>query len=387
MMAAEAAGREASPPPGRDALVYATALVLPRAVSFVLLPVFAARFTLAEMGLLATCWVFMDFFQTLAGLGMRQALGRFFPLAEGARRRREVLTTALAGTLGGGLGAALLSAAAWAVPATRGRLEFLARVDLRLLAWLLTAAALGNLVSTLLVYFRAERRPYAFLAAGGAGALVELSLAAWLIAAARLGVAELMAVEAAKQAVMLLFIAWQGRRDLVPAVSASALAALAGFGAWLVPVALCEWATLSADRFWLGQLAGMDAVGVYGFFGKFAAPLGILFTGGLMELHSRLYAMSGEVGMTFARDRIARYLRRGGFLALAVAAGIPAAFLLLEAVRPVFPPAYRAGLPFFPLLAGAGYVVYWGKYYGAVLEYRFRPRAVLAGMGCGAAAA
>lgn len=371
---------------GRDGLIYSVSLVLPRLPGFLFLPFFAARLSFAEMGVLATCWIFMDLFQHFAGLGMRQALGRFFPLAETLRDRREVLTTALWTACAGGVAASLLTWAAWSLPALRGSLEFLSALDGRLLASLLAASSLGNLSSTLVVYFRAERRPWAFLAAGAAGAAVEMALVGALLAGEGLRVADLMAVEAVKQAVILLWVAWLGRRDLAPAFARERWAALLPFALWLVPVGLCEWAVLSADRFWLGQLEGLDPVGVYGFFARFATPLSVIFTGYLMEMHSFLFAMRGGEGIAFVRDRLERFLLRGGCLALALSILFPAAYRAAEALWPEFPRGYAAGLPVFPILVAGLYAIIWGRYYGAALEYRFRARAVLFALGLSAAA-
>lgn len=373
--------------PRRDGILYSASLVLPRLPAFLLLPVYAARLSLAEMGVLATCWIFMELFQALASLGMRQAVGRFFPLADSLPKRRQVLTTALAVTFAGGAATALLSFLAFSLPALRARLEFFDSIDAKLLLLLLLASALGNLSNTLVVYFRAERRPWAFLLAGASGAAIEAGIALSLLATDSLTVPNLLAAECAKQAVILLLVAWQGRRDLVPAYSGETWGTMARFAVWLVPVSLLDWTAISADRFWLGQLAGMDPVGVYGFFARLVTPLAVLFSGALMEMHSRLYAMQGAGGQEFLARRLDRFLVAGGAACVALSLLFPPAFRWAAGQWPGLPAGYVAGVHVFPLLLAVMYAQYWGKYYGAALEYAFRTRAVLFGLGLSAAVA
>jgi O-antigen/teichoic acid export membrane protein len=372
---------------GRDGLLYSASLVLPRLPSFLLLPLLATRLSFAGMGLLTTCWIFMDLFQNFAGLGMRQAVGRFFPLAATPPERCEVLTTALSATLAGSAVCAVLAVLAWSVPVLRGSLAFLSALDLRLLITLVLASSLGNLSSTLIVYFRAERRPLAFFAASLCGALVELAGLLVLLRGKTLEVADLMAVEAGKQAVMLLLVGWQGKADLRPAVSGARFASLWAFSMWLVPVGVCDYLAQVADRFWLGELEGLGPMGIYGFFARFATPLGVLYGGAVMEMHSRLFALRGEAGADFARERLGRFLRRAGWTALGVSAAFPLAYRLGESLWPSFPKGYGTGLALFPVLIAGVYLLYWGRHYGAVLEYRFRSKAVLLGLGLSALAA
>src|SRR5690606_14590021 len=261
-----------------DNLVYSAAVVLPRLAAFLLLPAIASVLSVSDMGKLATSWIFIELFQTLAGLGLKAALGRFFPRATEPARRREILTISLCGNLAGGLVLGLATWAAFALPFSRTRIHFFDSIDYPVFAALLGTSVLGNLASTFIIYFRAEQRAWAFLAASVIGAGIEACLAVGLLAAERLSLLNLLLIECLKQAAMLAFIAYQGRKDWGFAFSRQTLKTMAAFGIWLVPVGLGEWFVNSSDRFWLGQQGDLDLVGVYGFLYKFAMPLGILFT-------------------------------------------------------------------------------------------------------------
>lgn len=369
-----------------DSLVYSAAVVLPRLPAFLLLPAIASALSLSDMGILATAWVFIELFQTFAGMGLKASLGRYFPLAQELGQRREILSIALSGILAGGLAMGLITWAAYAWPLTRGLVQFFQVIDIRVFSTLLLASMVGNLASAFTIYFRAERRAWAFLSASLIGALAELGLCVALLATGRISLLNLLLVESLKQAAMLVFIAYMARRDWGFAFSAKTLKTMAGFGIWLVPVGLGEWLVGSSDRFWLGQHGDLDKVGIYGFLYKFAMPLGVLLTGSLMNLHSQLYRMPDDQGLGYTRERLAVYLGRSGFMMLGYAVLIPVAFHLAARFYPIFPAAYLSGLAAFPLMVAILYAFYWGKYYAMYLEYRYRTRALTAALTLAAAA-
>jgi O-antigen/teichoic acid export membrane protein len=329
------------------------------------------------MGRLASSWVAIELFQILAGMGLKASLGRFFPLASEPARRREILTLSLIGNLGGGL---LMAAIAWllfCLPPARGALPFFQSLEPRVFAALIAAAILGNLASTFIIYFRAEQRAGAFLAASLIGAGVEAAALGSLALAGRLSLLNLLLAECLKQAIMMGFIAWQGRRDWGFAFSMAAFKPLLAFGLWFVPVGLGEWFILGSDRFWLGKLGSLDAVGVYGFLYRFSMPLAVLFAGSLMDAHARLYKLEGKAGEGLAGELLERFLSRSGGIASAWGLALPFCLYLASRKLHLFPEIYLAGLPAFPIMAAVVFTLFWGKYYGTVLEYRMRARALM----------
>lgn len=370
-----------------DSLGYAAAVVLPRLPAFLFLPAIANALSVGDMGLLASSWVFLELFQTLAGMGLKAALGRFFPLAEGAARN-TVLTASLYGIAAGGAALGLCAAGLRAWPAAGAALPFLGALGDDAFAALLASAFLGNLASALLIYLRAEQKAIAFLSVSAIGAAVEACFLAVLWATHRFTLAHLLGLEAVKQGVILLCIAVPARKDLAPNASFPELRRQLAFGLWFVPIGLGEWFITGSDRFWLGKLGGLADVGVYGFLYRFAMPLSVLFAGGLLDAHARLYKFAGQEGEGLAEGLLTRYLMRSGAIVAAYALLFPAALWLAGRKAGLFPPAYLSGLPAAPLMAAVLFALYWGKYYGTILEYRMRARALMAAqLGVAAASA
>ncbi len=369
-----------------DNFIYSAAVILPRLPAFILLPAIATALSLADMGKLASSWIFIELFQTMAGFGLKAALGRYFPMASEPSHRREILTIALSGILGGGLVLGLLTWVCFAWTAVRMHIHFFQAIDYNVFAALLAASIIGNLTSTFIIYFRAEQKAWAFLMASAIGAVVDFGLSLTLLLTGRLTIFNLLLLECLKQAVMLAFIAFKGRQDWGFAFSSKTFKTLFTFGLWFVPVGIGEWIVSSSDRFWLGQQGDMSLVGVYGFLYKFAMPLGILFTGSLMDLHARLYRMHGDEGLQFIHSNLSQYLFRAGWMMLAYSILLPALFLLMSRFHPIFPAVYLTGLAAFPIMVATLYVYYWGRFFGMVLEFNYHTRALMQAITLAAAA-
>jgi hypothetical protein len=360
-----------------DGLAYAAALVLLRLSAFLFLPAITAALTVGEMGLLASSWVFIDLFQILASLGLMASLGRFFPLAQDPEGRGATLSAALGGIVAGGGGFVLAALAFRASPLADRMLPFLRGLDGRAFAALLTAAVLGNLVSSLFVYLRAERKAMTFLGISAAGAALEALLLAAVLAGQRFSLPVLLGVEAAKQAFLALCLAVAARRDLSVFPSWRELSRQLAFGLWFIPIGLGEWFITGSDRFWLGKLGSLPDVGVYGFTYRFVMPLSVLFAGGLMNAHARLYRFEGSAGEPLARELLSAFLKRAGVLTIAAAAFLPAALWVAARRFHLFPEAYLKGLPAAPMMAAVVFALYWSRYYAAVMEYRLRARVLM----------
>lgn len=379
-------GRLAGNRLARDASAYVAALVLSRLPSFLFLPLYAAILEPAGLGRYVTAMLLVDLVQTLAGAGMVQALNRYLPSAATPEERRRMMGTALSAVLAACAAVGAAVAAAWSIPSVRGSLEILDALEARHMLLALAAGALICLNTLGSAYVRAEQRAFAYLGAMSLGAALEIALCLALVAARRVDLGTLLAVECARGAVTAAFLALVARRDLTLRFSPATFRTFFRFGIWLVPVGFFVWVTLGIDRFWLGQMAGMEEVGVYGFYCKFATPAAILFQGYVIGLNSHLFKMEPAAGIAFVRRSLSRYLAFGGLAMVAASAVFP--LVLHAAVRHwhAFPDTYLAGLKVYPLLLATTYVYYWAVHYAALLEFQFRPRRQLGFMGAAAAA-
>lgn len=368
----------------RHAAAYTGGIVLSRIPPFLFLPVFAAVLAPETLGLYLTVLILADMVQTVSGLGMVQALGRFFPLARGRGERRDLMGTALWTGVAGAALVCGLCLAAFLLPAVRDSLEAARGLDMASFLLALGAGAVVNMVSLLIAYVRAEQRAGVFFGALAAGAVLEAIANTALAVAGQITLPRILAVECAKGLLILAVLLVSARADLSLRFSAARFAELFRFGFWLMPVGLFAWMLLSIDRFWLGQLAGLAEVGVYGFFYKFASPAAILFQGWIISMDSHLFRAEPEAGRALVGASLARYLKWAGLGLCAAAAILPLAVWSVAGEGRWLPPEYLGGLRVYPLFLAATFVYYWAVHYASLLDFQFRSKRQLAYMGAAA---
>lgn len=357
-----------------DTLRYTGAVVASRIPPFLFLPVYASVLQPEDLGLYLTAMILVDLVQTLSSIGMVQALFRFFPKAAGQSERKAMLGTAL---MTGGAGGALISAlfmGAFCLPAVRESLEATRGLSLRAFVLALTAGGFINMMSILTAYVWAERRTKVFLAAMGAGAVLETALSFSLVSLHGVSLERILAIECAKDLLVILILAFAARRDFSLRFHPETFATLFRFGVWLMPMGLFSWMFLSIDRFWLGQMAGLAQVGVYGFFYKFASPAAILFQSYIISLDSHLFKAEGAEAHNLLETSLARYLKGAGILLAGAALAFPVAVYAAVHVWKVLPPAYLDGMKTYPLLLATTYVFFWAMHYASMLDFQLRSK-------------
>lgn len=368
------------------AVAYASGLIISRVPPFLFMPLYATVLTPAELGLYVTAMIVIDLVQTVSGGGMVQALGRFFPMAKTPEERKRVLGTSLSA---GMVGSALVCASAfllYSVPPVRASLESFSAFDPLTFLLALGAGGFAGVNSLFIAYMRSDQRPYAFLKILSLGAAVEFAGSLFLVLTRRVDLDLILALECLRGAATAAGFLYASRGDASLRFHRETFRTLLRFGIWLVPVGLFVWITVCIDRFWLGQLAGLEWVGIYGLYTKFSTPAAILFQGYIISMDSRLFKTAPEEGMRLVERSLYRYLSLGGLLVCAAAVAFPVAVLLAIKGFGALPEDYLSGLKVYPLMLATTYVQYWVFHYAALLEFQFRPRRQLLYMGMAAAA-
>lgn len=363
-----------------DTVRYTGSLVASRIPAFLFLPVFASALTPEDMGLYLTALLLVDLIQSVSSLGMVQALFRFFPQAKGPEERRLMLGTALLTGAAGWAAACALVGGAFLWPGARASLEAFRGFSPDALLLILLSAGFINVISILTAYAWAEKRSRSYLAALVAGAALEAALSLAMVWAKGVRLERILAIECVRGALVAVALAWVARRDLSLRFSPAAFFPLFRFGIWLMPMGLFAWMLLSIDRFWLGQLAGLGEVGVYGFFYKFASPAAILFQSYIISLDSHLFKSEAAQARILVENSLARYLKGAGALLAGAALVFPAAVLAAARGWNVLPAAYLPGLKVYPLLLATTYVYFWSVHYASMLEFQLRSKRQLAYM-------
>lgn len=251
-------------------MLYGLGMVMRRAATFIMLPLYTRLLSPADYGLLQMLDMSLDVVAILVSAGTTAGVMRFYHKATTQRERHEVLATAsILLTLLNAVGSLLLAAAAG--PVHRHLLGGAGA------EWFVVLAAanftLHGLMNVPLLAMQAEGRAGLYSAVSLAKLVVQLALNVFFLVALDMGpVGILLSTFVANLVVGGASLAWMLRRTGL-AFSRQALRDLRRFG---VPYQIATAATFIlqfGDRFFLEQSWGLAAVGLYGFAYQFGFML------------------------------------------------------------------------------------------------------------------
>ncbi len=356
---------------GRNALIYMVGNAGLRAVSFLLIPLYTHMLSQAEFGMLFTLLFTMQILLVLTNLGIRESLTRFVTEAAAAGRTGELLGSALASTLAGGL--AISAAGLLFFVPLLGRMLHSDRA-LEYLALGAAATVAQALSGQLVNYYRATNQALRFMFAGLATAvlLVVANLAAlwWL----RLGIrgvllAQLVTYLISAAAVAALILPGTGL-----ALSRRVARQVVAFGAPLVMAEFCWTLMTAAPVYFLGHWAGLEAVAIYSLGFKLAQAVTVV----LILPFDLAYApfVFANLGRPDIRQTMSRVLT---YFVLAFGA---AAFLALvgsrELIKVIAPGEYSGALLVLLFLLPA--IAFEGLHAFAKTQLLIRGRTRIAGV-------
>jgi O-antigen/teichoic acid export membrane protein len=294
----------------RHTLAYGlSGLVIPL-VGVVTVPIYARILSPAEFGLLELGMALLSITLVVADGGLSQAAQRHFYefTAEEADKRRDVLFTALVGTLAGGLlvAAALVLlrnalVADWALDAP-------GEEDVVVIVALITPAM--ALALYLREVMRLRFRTAHYLTASTLTATLTGGLGVAVVVILDLDVEGIFLAMLAASVAGAAYGAVAIHREVAGHFSARELRALLVFGLPLVPAAVSHWVLLLADRIILRRLEDLDAVGQYGIAGRISGVLVIGMTGFVLALGPYLLSVFADRPdqERFVRGRTLTYL-------------------------------------------------------------------------------
>lgn len=274
MSAPGAAGRPTQPGLARTTLIYGAGMVLSRAASLIMLPIYTRLLTPADYGLLHFLDLTVEVATILVSAGMTMGLLRFYFKAQTEQARNEVVNSALVLQLGLDVVATVLIILA-ADPirtygldgaATRGMI-YLAAVNL----------TVGSLSVVPLLKMQADQKAGAFLLATVGKLVLQLTLNIVFLVGFRMGPMGILWSTFASGLVVGTISVWWLLRRTGLAISKAAMADLRRFGVPYQFMAGGSFILAFGDRFVLQPVAGLAVVGVYSLayqFGMLAASLG-----------------------------------------------------------------------------------------------------------------
>ncbi len=305
----------------RHTLAYATGSVIGGISRAILLPVIARKLAPEEYGVLSLLLAATNFLHLVLELGLVTALIRFHAdeaTDEGRAALRRIALTALPMldlllVLPFLLARDLVSTALFGTP-EHGLLFAVAA----------GTAFFGAQFQLVLGGYRAEDRSKAFAGLMAVKGLTALGVTLFLVFGLDLGVAGFLLGNLAGPAVVVLLavpLRLRGTEPVSRARTRERLAAMLRFGLPLVPSALGLWALSYLDVWLLRVLAGLDAVGLYGFGSEICLPIALLVTSIHLAWPTYAFGRARSEGGPAELARVFRHLfvvLTGGAMAVAV---------------------------------------------------------------------
>jgi len=260
----------------RDAVVYATGIVIARLVSFLMLPIYTRYLTPADYGVLQVLQITIDVTAIALSAGLSTGVMRFYLKADTPAERNAVISTALLLLVAlNSVGTLVLFA--FASPVAHLALTGSGESGPALVRIASASFALEPLVTVPMLYLQVQRRPGWFLVASLAKLVLQLALNILLVVVVGWGpmgvlVGTLLATAVVGAALSAYTLHQTGLR-----FDRTAMRSLRRFG---VPYQIATAGTFIltfGDRFFLEAWHGLAAVGIYGLayqFGFLLASLG-----------------------------------------------------------------------------------------------------------------
>jgi O-antigen/teichoic acid export membrane protein len=365
---------------GRHGLVYTAGVVLNRAVSLVMLPIYTRFLTPADYGVLQLIEMSLDLIAILFGSHLGAGIFRLYQKTDVPAERAAVVSTAFGVvTLAyATAGAAAYLAAAWISDVLFGSD---ARADLVRLAS--ATLAMQGLVLVPLSYLQLLKRPATYVAANAAKLVIQLTMNIALVVIVGMGPRGVLLGNLVANLALAGVLSVMLLRSAGPRMSADVARALLRFGLPFIATQVASFAVTHGDRFFLQRQYGETSVGIYALAYQFGVLLARI---GYAPFAAAWEPTRFEVANRPDRDQI--YSRTFLYLnvylcTLAVGVSLFAGDLL----RVVAAPAFHAAGALVPLIALA-YVFYgWTGFLNLGILMRERTELVTAATWVAAAVA
>jgi O-antigen/teichoic acid export membrane protein len=341
---------------GRHSLVYGVGILLSKAVSFLMLPIYTRVLQPADYGVLQLIIMTFEVVSILAGSRIAFGIFHFYHKAKDDAGRRAVLSTAVL-LLSTTYAAAALAAAALAPGIARIVFEDGQHYAtlVRLAAGSLACESL-SLVPYALLQLRDRSR--SFVIVSFVRLLLQVAFNIVFLIPLRLGVAGVLLAGLTANLLVGGFLAARLLWEVGIRFSREAARDLLRFGLPLVGMQVATFIVTFGDRYFLNRAGNTAAVGLYGLayqFGFLVATMGFQPFQRVWDPQRFAVAKRPDRDAIYARVFI--YMNVGlisAALAISVLAG--------DVLRIIAAPAFQSAAAFVPLIAAAYVFQCWGSF-------------------------
>ena len=336
----------------RHTLIYGLGVILSRAISFIMLPVYTRFLTPADYGVMELIGMTLDFIAIIAGAQMAVGIFRYYHKADTDSERRAVVSTAL---LGMGLSYATVGAVTWLFANPLSTLVFGSAIHGDLIRIASVTLAFQSLMTVPLAYARVRDRSMLFVLANFARLVIGLGFNILFLVFLGMGVKGVLLSSLIASTVVGLWLAVGVLRDVGFHFSRAATRDLLRYGIPMIATSIATFITTFGDRYFLQAAGDTAAVGLYSLAYTFGFMLAVI---GYVPFMQVWEAKRFEVAKRPDRDAV---LAQGflylNVLMLTVAVGI--ALFVNDLLHVMTSPAFYAAGALVPVILVAYVLQGW----------------------------
>ena len=252
--------------------VYGVSDLLGRAVSFILVPLYARRLSEAENGMMGVAFAFIAFSGIVYTLGFNQAILRYFGGAGSSAERRRTFSSAVIAIGGVSI---LLSAVMWSGADRISEFLFDLGDKGRFVRMAAVILLLDSLSGVPLNALRALEKPAVYAGIKVAQFTLSLILNIYLIVFAGRGLGGVFESNILSSFFALLCCLPFIIRYLRPKISIESLRKMLSFGLPFIPSVLAVLVIDVSDRYFVRRFLGLEEAGVYNILYKFGMVMAL----------------------------------------------------------------------------------------------------------------
>ena len=261
---------------GRHTLIYGAGMMLTRAVSFIMLPVYTRFLTPADYGVMELIGMTLDIISIVAGAKLALGIFRYYHKAEGERDKNAIVSTALV-ALGSSYG--VIGAITYALAQQLSLLVFTSPRYTPLIQLAAITLALQGLQLVPLSYARLRERSVLFVVANSLKLALQLGFNIYFVVYQGMGVRGVFLGNLVASAVIGAWLCAYVVRDVGLRLSPVATGQLLRYGVPLIGTQFATFIVTFADRYFLQRSGTIADVGIYSLayqFGFLLAAIGYI---------------------------------------------------------------------------------------------------------------
>jgi O-antigen/teichoic acid export membrane protein len=342
---------------GRHSLVYAIGMVVTKAVSFLMLPVYTRLLTPSDYGVLQLLQMFLEVLSIFAGSRIAYGIFHFYHKAATEEAKRTVLSTAallLIATffLAAGIAMATAPGIAGVVFGTGG--EYVTYVRL---------AAISMAFESLLVVpnalFQLQHRSIRFVSFSLTRIGLQLVLNLVFLIPFGMGVTGVLLSGLISNIIVGAYLTGRLFVTVRPSFSWLDARAFLRFGIPLVVMQIATFMFTFGDRYFLNKAGDTNAVGIYGLAYQFGFLVGMI---GYMPLEMvwdpQRFAIAKRPDRDAIYSRVLMY-----FNLTLITTAVLISLFVGDVLRLIAAPAFHSAAIFVPVIVGAYVFQAWGTFF------------------------